>query len=93
MPKTFGTKLFRLISAADRVVVNGYEIETVDYLPDDVVRLECDDDNEWLFKDQDVMVCGGTCQARVFIAGMDEPEEASIEFSVRRMIGPDDLTP
>lgn len=90
---TFETKLFRLLNAADRIVVDGYEIESVTYSPEDIARLECDDDNEWEFKDQDVTVCNGVCQARILTSDADEPEEASIEFSVRRMIGPEDLSP
>lgn len=91
---TFVTKLFRLINAADRIVVDGYEIDDVNYLSDGSARLVCDDDNEWLLVDQEVTVCDGVCSARVLEAtDTDDPEEATIEFSVRRMIGPDDLSP
>lgn len=91
---TFEAKLFRLINAADRIVVDGYEIEDVEYLTDGSARLVCDDDNEWLVADQDVTVCDGVCDARILdAADTDEPDEATIEFSVRRMIGPDDLPP
>jgi hypothetical protein len=48
--------LFKLLSAADRVVVDGYEIEEQKWFQGEPeIRLICDD-NEWTVKDQEVDV-------------------------------------
>jgi hypothetical protein len=48
--------LFKLLSAADRVVVDGYEIEEQKgFQGEEAIRLICDD-NEWTVKDQEVDV-------------------------------------
>jgi hypothetical protein len=49
--------LFKLLSAADRVVVDGYEIEEQKWFQgEEAIRLICDEDNEWTVKDQEVDV-------------------------------------
>jgi hypothetical protein len=48
--------LFKLLDAADRVVVDGYEIEEQKgFQGEEAIRLICDD-NEWTVKDQEVDV-------------------------------------
>lgn len=97
----FHTTLFRLLNAnTTKIVVDGYEIETVQDCGVDasgapVLRCECDDDNDWYFADQDVVVNDeGRCAALTAMGDWgagDEPLEATLEFLVARPITAADL--
>jgi hypothetical protein len=97
---TFTTNLFRLLNAADTVIISGYTIESVqDVGTQDadgatVLRCEVDDDNEWHFVDQGVIVRNGVCTATTAAGDWtDEPTEVTLEFKVERMIDVSDLPP
>lgn len=96
----FKTNLFKLLnSGAAKVFIDGYEIETIqdcgiDANGDAVMRCECDDDNDWYFADQEVVVQAGECKAMTAPGDWDtggEPFEAVLEFFVTRPIEEDDL--
>ena len=95
----FTTNLFRLLDHADVTRVSGYEIETVQDFGTDangvpVYRCECDEDNEWFFTDQAVVVRNGLCTALTAnVAGEDEPTEVTLEFLAYRAIEPQDIPP
>lgn len=79
-----------LIQNADRVVVEGYEIDDsmTQWMPiADVWHLPCDDDNQWSFKDQQVMFSNGEANA------VDENgRTVTLAFYVTRPMTTEDLT-
>ncbi len=88
----FRARLFDLIRAADSVVIDGCEIERIDYIDagaNPVFRCECDDDNEWSFADQDVKVSDGECHAEATTDDPDSdepPRQVALTFAMRRPI-------
>lgn len=97
--ETFAAKLFDLFDIADKVVIDGYEIEMINDMGgskgDEIVRCEVSDEHEWSFRNQDVSVSkdGGSCVA--LTAGDDEMEEdpceVRISFRMERKIEENDL--
>lgn len=82
------TKLSKLLLNFD-CTLDGYEIESVDELPDGVIRCECDEDNVWVIRDQDVVVTDGETVAMArgyYDDDDDDEEEVSLIFTVRRPI-------
>jgi hypothetical protein len=97
----FRTTLFKLLNSNAAIVVDGYEIETVqDYSEDAngnvVMRCECDEENDWFFIDQEVVVSDeGECKAMTAPGDWDtgsEPFEATLKFLVTRSIVESDLS-
>jgi hypothetical protein len=94
----FKASLFDLIDSAAVIEIDGYEIEAAvrEWRAQDtpIRRCTCDDDNEWYFADQEVIVRDGVCTVMTAPGDWDTgcgPFEASLEFYVRRSIGPGDV--
>lgn len=95
----FWANLFDLFETADKVVINGYEIESIQDIGEDesgapLMRCEVSDDIEWNFKDQRVKVRhhDGGCVA--ITAGGEEEggdDQVEIEFMMERALEEDDV--
>lgn len=95
----FKTTLFKLLNSDAAMIVDGYEIETVQDCGVDAngaqaLRCECDEDHEWFFADQEVVVSEGKCQAMTASGDWDfdcKPYKVTLEFRVARPITERDL--
>lgn len=94
----FRASLFDLFETADKVVIDGYEIETMQDIGknengDPIMRCEVSDDEEWNFKNQEVKVShqNGRCVAMAAESEADEPFEVEIDFVMERKIEEGDL--
>ncbi len=86
--------LFALFNAADTIMVEGYEVEAIEFFQEGA-RLEyCGGDEKVFFRDQSVTLAEGGCTAKTAedpqYDGMAE-EELHLTFHVTRLIMPADL--
>lgn len=95
-PSGFKTTLFKLLNSDALIIVDGYEIETVNDMGADedgntILRCSCDE-YDWSFIDQTVDVNQeGGCMAKT-IAEEDGPDcDVLLEFRVTRPITESDL--
>ena len=87
------TTLFALLTAANTITLDGYEVDTVGFV-DGGVRLEYGDaEYAAFFLDQVVCLVDGACSATTAVDedSATDAEECSFTFHVTRLLCPSDL--
>ncbi len=74
------TPLKRCLDMADRIIIDGYEIENVEFRDNGKIVCACDEDNRWTFVDQPVELDDeGSASATT-----TRNHEVTLDFTMRR---------